>query len=55
MVIICTSKASSIRLSARRSFGYVTKKAAKIILEDDKEVTYYSQFKVLRELMGINT
>jgi hypothetical protein len=55
MVIICTSKASSIRLSARRSLGYVTKKAGKIILEDDRKVTYYSQFKVLRELMGINS
>jgi len=25
------------------------------LVEDDREVTYYSQFKVLRELMGINS
>jgi hypothetical protein len=55
MVIICASKTSSIRLSACRALGYVTKKAGNNILEDDREVTYYSQFKVLRELMDINS
>jgi hypothetical protein len=42
MVTICTSKTSSIGLSALRALGYVTKKAGKIILEDDKEVTTFS-------------
>jgi hypothetical protein len=39
MVINCTSKTSSIHLSARRALGYVTKKAGKITVEDDREVT----------------
>jgi hypothetical protein len=55
MVINCMSKTSSIRLLARRALGYFTKKAGKIILEDDREVTYYNQFKVLGELMRINS
>lgn len=55
MVIICTSKTSSIRLSARRVLGYVTNKVGKITLEDDREVAYYSQFNMLNELMGINS
>jgi hypothetical protein len=35
--------------------GYVTKKAGKNILEDGGELAVYSQFKALRELMGIKT
>jgi len=55
MVIICTSKTSSVRLSARRALGYVTKKVGKITLEDDREVAYRSHFNMLKELMGINS
>jgi len=53
MVIICTSKTSTILLSARRALGNVTKEIGKITLEDDREVAYYSQFNMLKELMGI--
>jgi hypothetical protein len=55
MVIFCTSKTSLFRLSARRTLGYVTKKAGNNILEEDREVTYYSKFKVLWKLLEINS
>jgi hypothetical protein len=38
-----------------RELEYFTKKAGKNILEDDKEVTYYNQFKELGELIGFNS
>lgn len=52
MVINCTSKDFIDSSLSARTLGYVTKKAGKNILEDDRELTYYSQFKALRELMG---